>query len=110
MNVGLFDRDGHLSELGLDRLTVEPETLAAETIAAAHEHLAGCARCRATQAEIALAPAQAETLLAAAKSDHDRGIVVEPVAIAFDPAARMPLGLRERIRALGPTVAIPGTI
>ena len=64
----------------------------------------------ATQAEIALAPAQAETLLAAAKGDHDRGIVVEPVAIAFDPATRMPLGLRERIRALGPTVAIPGTI
>ena len=64
----------------------------------------------ATRAEIALDPAKAEKLLAAAKLDHDRNIVVEPVAVAFDPASRLPVLLRERIRAQGPTVPIPGSI
>ncbi len=64
----------------------------------------------ATRAEIALDPAKAETLLAAAKLDHDRNIVVEPVAVAFDPASRLPILLRERIRAQGPTVPIPGSV
>jgi len=62
----------------------------------------------ATRAEIAHDPAKAEALLAAAKLDHDRNIVVEPVAVAFDPDSRLPVLLRERIRAQGPTVAIPG--
>ncbi len=64
----------------------------------------------ATRAEIALDPAKAEALLAAAKLDHDRNIVVEPVAVAFDPESRLPVLLRERIRAQGPTVAIPGSV
>jgi hypothetical protein len=62
----------------------------------------------AAQAEIALDAARAEALLVAAKADHDSGAIVEPFAIDFDPAARAPLSLRERIRAAGPTIPLPG--
>jgi hypothetical protein len=62
----------------------------------------------AARAEIALDPSRAEALLAAAKADHDSGAVVEPFPIEFDPAKRLPLSLRERIRAAGPTIALPG--
>jgi hypothetical protein len=53
------------------------------------------------RAEIALDAARAGALLAAAKADHESGAVVEPFAVEFDPAARAPLSLRERIRAAG---------
>lgn len=62
----------------------------------------------AARAEIALEAPRAEALLAAAKADHDSGAVVEPFAIEIDPAARTPLSLRERIRAGGPTIPLPG--
>jgi hypothetical protein len=51
MSAGLFDRDGHLSGLGLDRLSLEPETVAPRDLAAARAHLAACADCRAVEAE-----------------------------------------------------------
>lgn len=58
------------------------------------------------RAEIARDPARADALLAAAKADHDRGVVVEPFAISVDPVTGMPVALREQIRATGPTVGI----
>jgi hypothetical protein len=60
------------------------------------------------RAAIAGDSARAEALLAAAKADHSRGIVVEPFAVAFDAARGQPASLRERIRADGPTIALPG--
>lgn len=63
------------------------------------------------RAEIADTPEAAENLLTRAKADHDACIVVEPMLIDVDRiggrgAAR---SLRERIRAEGPTVPVPGT-
>lgn len=55
----------------------------------------------AARAEIARDPSRAEALLGAAKQDHESGAIVEPLAIAIDPETRMPVSLRERIRAAG---------
>jgi len=56
------------------------------------------------QAELAPGGDAANALLARAQGDHAANIVVEPVLIALDPATRLPLALRERIRASGPTI------
>ena len=56
------------------------------------------------EAELAQGGDAAKALLARAQSDHAANIVVEPVLIALDPATRVPLALRERIRASGPTI------
>ena len=56
-------------------------------------------------AEIAATVEAAETLLAAAKADHDACRVVEPMLIEI--AAGGPASLRERIRSLGPTAGSP---
>lgn len=63
------------------------------------------------RAEIADSPEAADALLAFAKADHDAGIVVEPMLIDVDRKAGRgaPRSLRERIRADGPTVPVPGT-
>lgn len=64
------------------------------------------------RAEIAENPEAAEALLARAKADHDACIVVEPLLIDVDRKAGrgVPRSLRERIRADGPTVPVPGTV
>jgi hypothetical protein len=61
-------------------------------------------------AEVAESPEAATDLLARAQADHDACIVVEPVLIAVEvtPSGPQPLALRERIRATGPTIALPG--
>ena len=58
------------------------------------------------EADIALTPEAAETLLAGAKSDHEACIVVEPVLVEITMTGNRPAPtrLRERIRAGGPTV------
>ncbi len=53
MTPGLFDRDGHLTELGLDRLATEAGRLEAAVVDAAEAHLTGCARCREAQRALA---------------------------------------------------------
>jgi hypothetical protein len=60
------------------------------------------------RAEIAADPDGERQLLAKARADHDASIVVEPALIAVEAADGrvMPLRLRERIRAGGPTVAV----
>lgn len=60
------------------------------------------------RAEIAFDPERRDALLAAARKDHESGAVVEPFTIDFDVDERAPFSLRERIRAAGPTVALPG--
>jgi hypothetical protein len=57
-------------------------------------------------AETVTTPAAAETLLARAKADHVASRVVEPVLIevALEGRRPVPVRLRERIRATGPTV------
>jgi hypothetical protein len=57
-------------------------------------------------AEIAATPSAAETLLARAKADQESCRVVEPVLIevTIEGNRPVPVRLRERIRAGGPTV------
>lgn len=55
---------------------------------------------------LAEAPEDAERLLAAAKADEQRNIVVEPylIEVAVAEGRRRPAEVREAIRAFGPTV------
>lgn len=55
MTPSLFDRGGHLTELGLDRLRSEPERLDPAQRTAADAHLAACALCRDARAALASA-------------------------------------------------------
>jgi hypothetical protein len=58
-------------------------------------------------AEVASDAPAADALLAAARADADRALVVEPYLIDLAEAdgGFVPLALRERIRAAGPTIA-----
>lgn len=51
-------------------------------------------------------PAAGDTLLARARADEARNLVVEPalVEVRDTPAGRLPVAFRERIRSAGPTV------
>jgi hypothetical protein len=51
MSPALFDRDGHLSALGLDRLRLESETFTPAELTASRAHLATCAACQNADAE-----------------------------------------------------------
>lgn len=52
------------------------------------------------------APEDAERLLAIAKADEERNVVVEPylIEVAISDGQRRPAEVREAIRAFGPTV------
>lgn len=52
------------------------------------------------------APEDAERLLAIAKADEERNVVVEPylIEVAISDGRRRPAEVREAIRAFGPTV------
>lgn len=61
-------------------------------------------------AAIASTPADAQTMLLAARADEAACRVVEPMLIdvAADAPSPRPVSLRERIRATGPTAGLPG--
>lgn len=61
--------------------------------------------------DAAVAPGgpEADALLARAEADADRAVVVGPYLIALEDAeTRTPAVYRERIRAFGPSVPVPG--
>jgi hypothetical protein len=55
---------------------------------------------------VATDPDAAEALLARARADEARNLVVEPalVEVRDTPGGRLPVAFRERIRSAGPTV------
>lgn len=64
------------------------------------------------QAAVAETPAAAEALNAAAQADQVAGRVVEPslIEVIRDGAFVRPAALRELIRAMGPTIALPTVV
>jgi len=99
MNIGLFDRDGHLTELGLDRLTYEPSTVNAESTLVADNHLLNCNICRGALAQL---------------KDGDAAMVLPPrkaTPAALPQPAKDALGarvlaFRRRLPVLGGIVAL----